>query len=149
MTAQPGYQPVSAAAVVEAHRPRTGRRDSTGCRAWVEQIYRPGYGQIAATLPACWEQHTLCLYTLDWLSELWSVPLPRPRARPPPPSPPRPNGRPGCCPQPPSRWPSTPPDAPTPATPLAASHPRLAGPRRHPADDEREDRDAAPDYLAD
>jgi hypothetical protein len=41
-------------------------------RAWVEQIYRPGYGQIAATLPSCWEQHTLCLYTLDWLSELWS-----------------------------------------------------------------------------
>ena len=21
----------------------------------------------------CWEQHPLCLYILDWLSELWSV----------------------------------------------------------------------------
>ena len=42
-------------------------------RAWVEQIYRPGYGQLAAMLPACWEQHPLCLYLLDWLSELWSV----------------------------------------------------------------------------
>jgi hypothetical protein len=42
-------------------------------RAWVEQIYRPGYGQIAATLPPCWEHHPLCLYTLDWLSELWSA----------------------------------------------------------------------------
>jgi hypothetical protein len=68
---QPGYQPVSP--------PRWWRLDGrerdamTGrLRAWVEQIYKPGYGQIAATLPSCWEQHTLCLYTLDWLSELWS-----------------------------------------------------------------------------
>jgi hypothetical protein len=66
-----GYQPVAP--------PRWWRLDGrerdamTGrLRAWVEQIYRPGYGQIAATLPSCWEQHTLCLYTLDWLSELWS-----------------------------------------------------------------------------
>jgi hypothetical protein len=42
-------------------------------RAWVEQIYRPGYGELAATLPSCWEHHPACLYTLDWLSELWSV----------------------------------------------------------------------------
>lgn len=42
-------------------------------RAWVEQIYRPGYEHLAATLPACWELHPLCLYTLDWLSELWSA----------------------------------------------------------------------------
>jgi hypothetical protein len=68
---QPGYQPVSP--------PRwwklDGRERETmtdRLRAWVEQIYKPGYGQIAATLPSCWEQHTLCLYTLDWLSELWS-----------------------------------------------------------------------------
>jgi len=42
-------------------------------RGWVEQVYRPGYGQLAATLGACWEQHPLCLYGLDVLSELWSV----------------------------------------------------------------------------
>jgi hypothetical protein len=42
-------------------------------RAWVEQVYRPGYGKIAVTLPPCWEHHPLCLYMLDWLSELWSV----------------------------------------------------------------------------
>lgn len=42
-------------------------------RAWVEQVYRPGYGQLAATLGPCWEQHTLCLYGLDILAELWSV----------------------------------------------------------------------------
>jgi hypothetical protein len=41
-------------------------------RAWVEQIYRPMYGHLAALGP-CWEKHPLCLVTLDWLSELWSV----------------------------------------------------------------------------
>jgi hypothetical protein len=42
-------------------------------RAWVEQVYRPGYGQLAAALPPCWEHHPACLYALDWLSELWSL----------------------------------------------------------------------------
>ena len=41
--------------------------------AWVNQIYRPGYGRLAAALPSCWREHPVCLYTLDWLSELWSV----------------------------------------------------------------------------
>jgi hypothetical protein len=42
-------------------------------RAWVEQVYRPGYGQLAATLGPCWETHDLCLYALDIAAELWSV----------------------------------------------------------------------------
>lgn len=42
-------------------------------RAWVEQVYRPGYGHLAAALSPCWEAHDLCLYGLDVLSELWSV----------------------------------------------------------------------------
>jgi hypothetical protein len=42
-------------------------------RAWVEQVYRPGYGHLATSLGDCWDQHPLCLYILDWLSELWSV----------------------------------------------------------------------------
>ena len=42
-------------------------------RAWVEQVYRPGYGHIAATLAPCWSSHDLCLYGLDILSDLWSV----------------------------------------------------------------------------
>jgi hypothetical protein len=42
-------------------------------RAWVDQIYRPGYGHLASVLGACWEQHPLCLYGLDWLMELWSA----------------------------------------------------------------------------
>jgi len=42
-------------------------------RAWVEQIYRPGYGHLAAALGTCWDQHPLCLFGLDWLMELWST----------------------------------------------------------------------------
>jgi hypothetical protein len=42
-------------------------------RAWVEQVYRPGYGHLASALGPCWEQHLLCLYGLDWLMELWSA----------------------------------------------------------------------------
>ena len=52
---------------------RTGKPPSDRLRAWVEQIYLPGYGHLAAALPPCWEHHLLCLYTLDWLSELWSA----------------------------------------------------------------------------
>jgi len=56
------------------------RDDAIGrLRAWVEQIYRPGYGHLAAPLGGCWEQHPICLYTLDWLSELWSVLYLQPR----------------------------------------------------------------------
>ncbi len=46
---------------------------SVRLRAWVEQVYRPSYGHLAAALGPCWEQHLLCLYGLDWLMELWSV----------------------------------------------------------------------------
>jgi hypothetical protein len=42
-------------------------------RAWVEQVYRPGYGHLAASLGNCWDQHDLCLYALDIAAELWSV----------------------------------------------------------------------------
>ncbi len=42
-------------------------------RAWVEQVYRPGYGHLAASLGPCWDRHDLCLYGLDILAELWSV----------------------------------------------------------------------------
>jgi hypothetical protein len=48
-------------------------------RAWVEHVYRPGYGHLAASLGGCWEQHPLCLYALDWLSELWSALYLQPR----------------------------------------------------------------------
>jgi hypothetical protein len=48
-------------------------------RAWVEHVYQPGYGHLAASLGGCWEEHPLCLYALDWLSELWSVLYLQPR----------------------------------------------------------------------
>ena len=40
-------------------------------RAWVDQVYRPGYGHLAATLGPCWPAHDLCLYGLDIASQLW------------------------------------------------------------------------------
>jgi hypothetical protein len=42
-------------------------------RAWVDQVYRPGYGHLAAALGPCWPSHDLCLYALDIASGLWSV----------------------------------------------------------------------------
>jgi hypothetical protein len=51
----------------------------TRLRAWVEQVYQPGYGHLAATLGPCWPSHDLCLYGLDILSNLWSVLYLQPR----------------------------------------------------------------------
>jgi len=48
-------------------------------RAWVEQVYQPGYGHLAATLGPCWETHDLCLYGLDILADLWAVLYLQPR----------------------------------------------------------------------
>jgi hypothetical protein len=42
-------------------------------RNWVNQIYLPHYGYLAASLGPCWKSHPLCLVLFDWLSELWSV----------------------------------------------------------------------------
>jgi hypothetical protein len=70
--AAPGYQPPP---TPRFWRLEGAARDEAAgrLRAWVEQVYRPGYGHLAARLGGCWEQHPLCLYILDWLSELWSV----------------------------------------------------------------------------
>jgi hypothetical protein len=68
----PAYQPSAAPKFWKLDGP--ARDQAIGkLRAWVEQVYRPGYGHLAASLGECWEQHPLCLYVLDWLSELWSV----------------------------------------------------------------------------
>jgi hypothetical protein len=53
--------------------PGDPREPAARLRAWVEQVYRPGYGHLAAALGPCWDQHDLCLYGLDILAELWSV----------------------------------------------------------------------------
>jgi len=67
-----GYQPEPAPAWWKLAA--TERQESLArLRAWVEQVYRPGYGHLAAGLGPCWPAHDLCLYGLDILSELWSV----------------------------------------------------------------------------
>ena len=64
-----GYQPIPA--------PRWWRlqgRERAGAvarlRAWVETVFRPGYGHLAGRVGPCWEQHDLCLYQLAWVSEM-------------------------------------------------------------------------------
>jgi len=42
-------------------------------RGFVEQVYRPGFGHLAARLRPCWEAHDLCLYCLDIAAELHAV----------------------------------------------------------------------------
>jgi hypothetical protein len=34
-------------------------------RGFVEHVYRPGFGHLAARLRPCWQSHDLCLYCLD------------------------------------------------------------------------------------
>jgi hypothetical protein len=67
-----GYHPDPAPAwwkLADTERPEPVAR----LRAWVEQVYRPGYGHLAVTLGPCWPAHDLCLYGLDIASELWAV----------------------------------------------------------------------------
>ena len=42
-------------------------------RGWVDRVYRPGYGHLAAALGPCWAAHDLCLYALDIAAALWGV----------------------------------------------------------------------------
>ena len=67
-----GYRPSATPRFWKPDDPAMGEAAGK-LRAWVEQVYRPGYGHLAAGLGECWDQHPLCLYVLDWLSELWSV----------------------------------------------------------------------------
>src|SRR6478752_3573716 len=56
---------------MSSHDPITAIADQLAAHA--EQIYRPGYGHLAAGLGPCWPAHDLCLYGLDIAAELWSV----------------------------------------------------------------------------
>jgi hypothetical protein len=66
-----GYQPHPAPSW---HQLAAGERRSpvAELRDWVEHVYRPGYGHLAA-LGTCWPEHDLCLYALDIASQLWSA----------------------------------------------------------------------------
>jgi hypothetical protein len=64
-----GYMPVPPPRWWALHG--DGRAAAVGrLRSWVEMVFRPGYGHLAAKLPACWERHEVCLYWLDVLSEM-------------------------------------------------------------------------------
>lgn len=66
------YEPVPAPRWWQATRDE--RAEAIGrLRAWVETVFRPGYGHLARKMRPCWDQHDLCLYVLDWLSESWTV----------------------------------------------------------------------------
>ncbi len=67
-----GYQPEAAPPWWQLS-PGDRREPIARLRAWVEQVYRPGYGHLAGALAPCWASHDLCLYGLDLLSGLWSV----------------------------------------------------------------------------
>ena len=67
-----GYQPDPAACWWQLS-PDDRQEPVTRLRAWVDQVYRPGYGHLAAALGPCWPAHDLCLYGLDIAAALWSV----------------------------------------------------------------------------
>jgi hypothetical protein len=41
--------------------------------AWVDQVYARSYGHLAGMLATCWREHDLCLFVLDFASELHSL----------------------------------------------------------------------------
>jgi hypothetical protein len=65
---QPGPAPPWWTLTAEARQEPLAR-----LRGWVERVYRPGYGHLAAALAPCWPAHDLCLYGLDIAAELWSA----------------------------------------------------------------------------
>ena len=67
-----GYQPGPAPAW-QSLSPGDRQEPVARLRAWVDQVYRPGYGHLAAALGPCWPAHDLCLYALDIACGLWSV----------------------------------------------------------------------------
>ena len=68
--ADDGYQPRPAPAWWKL-APAERRASLTELGDWLERVYRPGYGHLAAQLAPCWPQHDLCLYALDIASQLW------------------------------------------------------------------------------
>jgi hypothetical protein len=67
-----GYQPGPAPAWWTL-APEARQEPIARLRGWVERVYRPGYGHLAAALAPCWPAHDLCLYGLDIVAELWSA----------------------------------------------------------------------------
>jgi len=54
--------------------PESARADALDrLAAWVDQVYARSYGHVARSLAACWREHDLCLFVLDFVSELHSL----------------------------------------------------------------------------
>ena len=51
----------------------TGPRRSSGSPPGLSTCSGPATATLPQRLAPCWREHTLCLYLLDWLSELWTV----------------------------------------------------------------------------
>jgi hypothetical protein len=68
--ADDGYQPRPVAAWWKL-APAERRPALTELGDWLEHVYRPGYGHLAAALAPCWAEHDLCLYGLDIAAQLW------------------------------------------------------------------------------
>jgi hypothetical protein len=67
-----GHQPIPAPRWHELEG--QARADAIGrLQDWVQRVYRPVYGYLAAGLGACWPEHPLALVVLDHLSETWAV----------------------------------------------------------------------------
>ena len=74
-----GYQPPPGARPGASSPPASARDPSRELRDWVEHVYRPGYGHLAALGP-CWPQHHLCLYGAGHPQPALVRALPPPRA---------------------------------------------------------------------
>jgi hypothetical protein len=69
VAAAAGYQPIPAPRWHLLHG-RERAEAIARLRAWVDTVFRLGYGHLAEQVGPCWEQHDLCLYQLAWLSEM-------------------------------------------------------------------------------
>jgi hypothetical protein len=69
----PGYRP---APTRQWWRPLddTARAGATAqLTVWIDDVFRPYYGQLARRVGKCWPEHPFCCVVLDWLAELWQV----------------------------------------------------------------------------
>jgi hypothetical protein len=67
-----GYKPVPAPRWHELSVPEY-EAEVGRLRAWVDEVFRPLYGHVAAGLHDCWPKHPLTLVLLDYLAETWKV----------------------------------------------------------------------------
>ena len=67
-----GYKPVPAPRWHELSQEQYEEQVAR-LRTWVDEVFRPLYGHVAAGLHDCWPKHPLTLVLLDYLAETWKV----------------------------------------------------------------------------